>query len=229
MNDALRRVLNRLHYPLEVMQTCVGWYIACPLSLRHIEEMMHERGKYVDHTTIHPWALKMAPVLAAVFCRRQRPVGSSWRMDESYVLAGGQWKYLYRAVDRDGATVDFLLTAKRYQAATRRFLKRAFGQHGLPDRISVAKSGANTAAILSVQADTGASIELRRVKYLNKTIEQNHRAQAYCSTHAGIQILPLSRQDPRQYRDHVHAPKGQLDGFQSQVTSAAGQFYSLVA
>ena len=111
MNDSLQKVLKRLHYPLEILLTCVRWYVAYPLSLRHIEEMMQERGVFVDHTTIHRWALKILPVLAAAFRRRKRLVGNSWRMDETYVLVGGQWKYLYRAVDRDGATVDFLPTA----------------------------------------------------------------------------------------------------------------------
>lgn len=83
VNSTLRKVLKRLHYPLEVMLICVRWYVAYPLSLRHIEEMMQERGVFVDHATVHRWAIKMAPVLAAVFRRRKHPVGKSWRMDES--------------------------------------------------------------------------------------------------------------------------------------------------
>jgi len=122
---AMRKVLKRIHYPLEVMLTCVRWYVAYPLSLRHIEEMMQERGVFVDHSTVHRWAIKMLPVLVAVFRRRKRPVGSSWRMDETYIKVAGQWKYLYRAVDREGDTVDFLLTARRDLAAARSFLERA--------------------------------------------------------------------------------------------------------
>ena len=91
------------------------------MSLRRIEEMMAERGVSVDHATIHRWALKILPVLARVFRRCKHPVGTSWRMDETYILVAGQWKYLYRAVDRVGETVDFLLTAKRDLAAARRF------------------------------------------------------------------------------------------------------------
>ena len=83
---------------------------------------MSERGVRVDHATIHRWPLKILPVLAKGFRRRKRPVGLSWRMDETYILVAGRWKYLYRAVDRDGETVDFLLTAKRDLAAARRFL-----------------------------------------------------------------------------------------------------------
>ena len=80
-NSVLRGVLKRLHYPLEVMLVCVRWYAAYPLSLRNLEEMMAERGIQVDHATVHRWALKMLPVLAKVFRRRQRPVGRSWRVD----------------------------------------------------------------------------------------------------------------------------------------------------
>ena len=90
MIGELRRVIKRLHYPLEVMLVSVRWYAAYPLSLRHIEEMMAERGVRVDHATIHRWALKILPVLAKAFRRRKRAVGSSWRMDETYILVAGQ-------------------------------------------------------------------------------------------------------------------------------------------
>ena len=83
MIEALRKVIKRMHYPLEVMLVCVRWYEAYPMSLRHIEEMMAERGVFVDHATVHRWSIKILPVLAAVFRRRKRPVGTSWRMDES--------------------------------------------------------------------------------------------------------------------------------------------------
>ena len=96
INSTLHKVLKRLHYPFEVMLTCVRWYVAYPLSLRHIEEMMQERGVFVDHVTVHRWAIKVLPVLAAVFRKRKRPVGRSWRMDKTYIKVSVQWKYLYR-------------------------------------------------------------------------------------------------------------------------------------
>jgi transposase-like protein len=68
--------------------------------------MMQERGVFVDHSTVHRWALKILPVMALIFRRRKRPVGTSWRMDETYIKVAGQWKYLYRAVDKSGNTVD---------------------------------------------------------------------------------------------------------------------------
>lgn len=108
----LRKVLKRLHYLLEVMLMCARWYAAYPLSFRHLEEMMHERGVFVDHSTVYRWALKILPVMALIFRRRKRSLGKSWRMDETYIKVAGQWKYLYRAVDKSGDIVDFLLTAK---------------------------------------------------------------------------------------------------------------------
>lgn len=80
------------------------------------------------------------PVLALVFRRRKRPVGTSWRLDETYIEVAGQWEYLYRAVDKTGGTVDFLLTAKRDMAAARRYLERAINLHGLPEKITIDKT-----------------------------------------------------------------------------------------
>ena len=228
MIDELRKVIKRMHYPLEVMLTCVRWYVAYPLSLRHIEEMMQERGVFVDHTTVHRWSIKILPVLAKVFRRRKRSVGASWRLDETYIKVSGQWKYLYREVDRDGDTIDFLLTSRRDLAAARRFLERAIGLHGLPEKITIDKSGANTAAIESVQADTGADIELRQIKYLNNIVEQDHRAikpivrpmlgfkRFHCARIliAGIETMHMIK-------------KGQLSCPEGEVASTANQFYSL--
>jgi putative transposase len=113
----LAKVLKRLHYPLDVILRCVRWYVAYPLSLRHLEEMMAERGTSVDHSTVHRWALKLLPVLEKAFRSRKRPVGTSWRMDETYIRVKGEWKYLYRAVGKDGNTIDFLLRAHRDKTA----------------------------------------------------------------------------------------------------------------
>ena len=174
--SVLRRVLKRLHYPLDVMLLCVRWYAAYALSLRNLEEMMAERGVEVDNATVHRWVVKILPVLAKVFRRRNGPVGRGWRMDETYIRVGAQWKYLYRAVDRLGHTVDFLLTARRDHAAARRFFEQAIGLHGVPEKITIDKSGANTAALHSMIVDSGVEIELRQSKYLNNLVEQDRRA-----------------------------------------------------
>ena len=228
MIDELRRVIKRLHYPLEVMLLCARWYAAYPLSLRHIEEMMAERGVAVDHATIHRWALKILPVLAKVFRRRKHPVGSSWRMDETYILVAGQWKYLYRAVDRDGNTVDFLLMAKRDLAAARRFFERAINLHDLPISITIDKSGANTAAINSVVAATGADVLLRQSKYLNNRIEQDHRAvKRITRPMLGFKAFRSAARIISGIETMHMIKKGQLRCPDGQRLSAAEQFYSL--
>lgn len=93
MNEMLRRVFMRLHYPIEFILSCVRWYVAYALSLRQLQEMMAERGIVVDLSTIYRWAIKMLPVLAAVCRRRKRPVGKSWRMDETCIKVAGNWRY----------------------------------------------------------------------------------------------------------------------------------------
>ena len=149
-------------------------------------------------------------------------------MDETYVKVRGQRKYLYRALDRDGDTVDFLFTAHRDRAAARRFLQSAVDQHGEPEKITIDKSGANTAAIEDYNAEHEACIERRQCKYLNNIVEQDHRAikrvvgsmlgfkSMRCARIllAGIEVMHMIR-------------KGQLDSPEGQVASAAKQFYSL--
>ena len=96
----------------------VRWYVAYPISYRQLEEMMQERGVEVDHSSLNRWVLKFTPALDKTFRQRKRAVGTSWRLDETYIRVKGQWKYRYRAVDKAGHTVDFLLTAKRDRKAT---------------------------------------------------------------------------------------------------------------
>src|SRR6185503_8139298 len=109
--------------------------------------MMGERGVAVDHSTLNRWVIKYAPEVEKQFRRRQQPVGKSWRMDETYVRIKGQSKYLYRAVDKEGRTVDFLLTPHRDRAAAEAFLPKAIRNQGLPEKITIDQSGSNTAAI----------------------------------------------------------------------------------
>ena len=228
MIEALRKVIKRLHYPIEVMLICVRWYAAYPLSLRHIEEMMAERGVVVDHATVHRWSIKILPVLAAVFRRRKRPVGMSWRIDETYIKVGGQWKYLYRAVDRAGATIDFLLRAHRDLAAARRFFERAIELHGVPETITIDKSGANTAAIEGIRADSGADIQLRQSKYLNNIVEQDHRAiKRLVRPMLGFKSFRCARAIIAGIETMHMIKKGQLDGLKATTSPAADKFYSL--
>ena len=164
------------HFERDVILWGVRWYVAYPISYRQLEEMMDERGVEVDQSTLNRWVLKYVPLLETQFCARKRSVGSSWRLDETYVKVKGVWKYLYRAVDKAGATVDFLLTAKRDCKAALRFLRKAIRCNGTPKKITIDKSGANTAAIGSYNTDHKAGIEIRQIKYLNNIVKQDHRA-----------------------------------------------------
>jgi putative transposase len=156
--------------------TGIRWYLACPLSYRNLEEMMRERGVEVDHTNIYRWVQKFTPQLAATFRNmKKRPVSKSWCMDETSIKIKGQWKYLYRAVDKEAQTVDFLLTAHRDKQAALRFFRKAVRQHGLPDKVTIDKSGSNTAAIKTLQEESDHKIEIRQSQYLNNQTEQDHR------------------------------------------------------
>src|SRR5919198_3359776 len=164
------------HFPQEVILMGVRWYVAYPLSTRHVEELMAERGVDVDHSTINRWTIKYSPLLEEAFHRRKRPVWVSWRMDETYIKVKGQWRYLYRAVAKYGETIDFLLTEHRDKEAALRFLKKAIRRNGLPETITIDGSDANEAAIKSYNQAYGTTIRIRQVKYFNNIVEQDHRA-----------------------------------------------------
>ena len=164
------------HFPKEVILMGVRWYVAYPLSTRHVEELMAERGVEVDHSTINRWVIKYSPQLEEAFHRRKRPVWVSWRMDETYVKVKGEWRYLYRAVDKHGHTIDFLLTEHRDKEAALRFLKKAIRRNGLPETITIDGSDANEAAIKRYNQEYGTALTIRQVKYLHNVVEQDHRA-----------------------------------------------------
>jgi putative transposase len=136
---------------------------------------MEERGVEVDHSTINRWVIKYSPQLEEAFHRRKRPVWISWRMDETSIKVKGAWKYLYRAVDKYGQTIDFLLTEQRDKEAALKFLKKAIRRNGLPETITIDGSDANKAAIKSYNQEHGTAIAIRQVKYLNNIVEQDHR------------------------------------------------------
>ena len=129
-----------MRFPIDAILVCTRWYAAYPLSYRHLEEMMQERGVFVDHSLINRWAIRFMPLLEKVFRKHKRSVRGSWRMDETYIKVKGAWKYLYRAVDKEGQTVDFLLTTKRDKAAALRFFDKAMKSSGVPEKITMDKA-----------------------------------------------------------------------------------------
>ncbi len=164
------------HFPKDMILTGVRWYLAYPLSTRHVEELMLERGVHVDHSTVNRWVITYSPQLEEAFHRRKRSVWISWRMDETSIKVKGQWRYLYRAVDKHGQTIDFLLTEHRDKEAALRFLKKAIRRNRVPETITIDGSDANEVAMKSYNEEYGTHIAIRQVKYLNNIVEQDHRA-----------------------------------------------------
>ena len=154
-------------------------YMKCRFSLsyRELEEMMIMRGVSVDHSTLQRWVKRFTRLIDKRVRARKKPVNGSWRMDETYIKLNGNWVYLYRAVDKEGNTIDFLLRAKRDAVAAKAFFKKAFKQHGRPDKVTVDKSGSNKAALdaCNNNVDENTKIKIRQIKYLNNIVEQDHR------------------------------------------------------
>ena len=162
----------------EIIILCVRWYLRFKLSFRDLVEMMAERGISLAHTTIMRWIQRYVPEFEKRWSRFARPAGRSWRVDETYVKIKGRWTYLYRAVDKEGKTVDFLLRAKRDVAAARAFFRQAFGRQGrLPHKITLDGYQASHRAAKEVLGEhsEGERSKLRSSKYLNNLIEQDHR------------------------------------------------------
>ncbi|HIE64511.1 MAG: IS6 family transposase [Nitrospira sp.] len=218
------------HFEKEIILLCTRWYLAYPLSYLHIEEMMEERGVDVDHSTINRWVLKFTPFIEKEFRKKKSPIGLSWRMDETYVSLKGEWRYLYRAVDKAGLTIDFILTAKRDRKAALRFLKKAIKFQKKPSKINIDKSGANKAGIRIYNQENRKRIKIRQCKYLNNIVEQDHhfiknkirpmlRFKSFRSasiTLGGIETVHM-----------IH--KGQMKQRAGQHQTFAQQFYSLAA
>src|SRR5271165_4267753 len=111
----------------EVILMAVGWYLRFSLSYRDVEELLAERGLLVDHVTVWRWVQSYAPELERRLRSKLKPTNDSWPVDETYVRVKGKWRYLYRAVDSSGATVEFLLSSRQDAAAAERFLSKALG------------------------------------------------------------------------------------------------------
>ena len=136
---------------------------------------------FVDHSSINRWAIRFLPALEKVFRKHNRPVGVSWRMDETHIKVKGIWKYLYRAVDKQGKTVNFLLAAKRDKAAAMHFFDKAIQANDVHEKVTMDKSGANEAAIDEINASSGSPIIVRQVKYLNNIVEPSNASPSRCS------------------------------------------------
>ena len=184
-------IYRQRRFPAEVIETCVRWYITYRLSYRDLVSMMAERGIAVSHTTIMRWVLRYVPEYEARWGRYAQPVHPSWRMDETAVRVRGRNHYLYRAVDKQGKTVDSLLCSCRDRSAAEAFFEQAVTRpgSGWPRKVNVDGHSATHLALrlLGKQDPRWRSVEVRSNRYLNNIVEQDHRAiKRRCASMLGL-------------------------------------------
>ena len=178
----LFNISPRLHKPFkgfcsspEIIMLFVYMKCRFSLSYRDLEEMASIRGAVIDHATLQRWLIRFAPLIDKEVRKRKKPIGSSWRMDETYIKINGKWVYLYRAVDSCGNTIEFLLRKYRDAFAAKAFFRKAFRSNGTPDKVAIDKSGSNTCALnaFNEKLPEEQKIKIRQNKYLNNIIEQD--------------------------------------------------------
>ena len=167
------------HYPGDIILWCVRWYLRFPISFAHMAEMALERGLLIHPSCIWRWVQIYGPELDKRCRAHLKPTNKSYRVDETYIRIKGQDRYLYRAVDSAGQTIDFLLTAKRDAAAAKRFFRKTLLDPANPQPrvINVDKNRAYPAAVaeLKMEGTLRRRCRLRQSKYLNNVVEQDHR------------------------------------------------------
>lgn len=184
-------IYRKRHFNADVIQLCVRWYVTYRLSYRDLVQMMAERGIAVAHTSILRWVTRYVPEYEKRWSRFSRPVGTSWRVDETYVSVKGKWHFLYRAVDKHGKTVDFLLRPDRGIAAAQAFFRKALATTlpRTPRKITLDGHVASRRALWLLRREHPCwrNVFVRTNKYLNNIVEQDHRAiKRRCASMAGF-------------------------------------------
>jgi transposase, IS6 family len=179
VSPSTKNIFKWRRYQGQLILLSVRWYLTYTLSYRQLERMLREQGWSVDHTSIFRWVQRYGPELAKRCRAFLKPTNRSYRVDETYIKVKGKDRYLYRAVDSTGQTIDFLLTAKRDKASAKRFFQKALrgSVNVMPRVINVDKNAAYPAAIPELKAEGVLSrrCRLRQCKFLNNIVEQDHR------------------------------------------------------
>ena len=169
-------IYRRRQFESETIELCVRWYISYRLSYRDLVTMMAERGTRVSHTTILRWVIRYVPEFERRWNRWARPVNSSWRVDETYIRVRDKWQYLYRAVDKYGKTVDFLLRPDRSTAAAQAFFRKALSSSlpRWPRKVTLDgyKSSHQALRLLRREDPKWKYVRVRNNQYLNNIVEQ---------------------------------------------------------
>jgi IS6 family transposase len=197
-----------------IILCAVRWYLRYSLSYRDVEELLEERGLGADHTTVWRWVLRYAPELDQRMRRHLKPTNKSWRVDETYVKVKGIWRYLYRAIDSAGATIDFLLSARRDADAAKRLFRKALRapSHPQPRVINTDLAPIYASAIPTIKKEgvLRGRCRHRPVQYLNNIIEQDHRAIK-------------RRIRAKQWFREFHAARRTIQGYEAVNTLRKGQ------
>jgi len=221
------------HFQKEIILLNVRWYLRYPLSYRDLSEMMSERGLSVDHSTICRWVHTYSPEIDKRTRRFLKPTNDSWRVDETYIKVKGKWKYLYRAIDNDGNTLDFMLSARRNGQAAKRFFEKVLkNSHSMQPRvINTDKDQAYPSAVEDLQKEgtLDPNSKLRRVKYLNNKIEQDHRAvKKITNAGLGYKSFGTAWRTIRGIGIMHAINKGQVDGVDHRDSVAQKEFIEML-
>lgn len=207
------------HTDKTIILMAVRWYLGYSLSYRQEEELLAERGIYVDHTTIHRWVVEYSPKLFKKIHNCKKKIHKSWRMDETYIKVNGKWHYLYRAVDKRGQTIDIFLSKRRDTASAKLFFQKTFRSSGVPEKVNIDKSGSNKAALKAMNEEINSKdkILIRQNKYLNNFVEQDHRfikkivkpmlgfysLKSARATLCGIEVHHMLRKGQYKFKSHL--------------------------
>jgi transposase-like protein len=177
LNNSTVMLFQGRHFNAEIITLCVRWYVTYKLSYRDLVSIMAERNVDVAHTTILRWVQRYVPEFAKRWQRFARSVGTSWRVDETYIKLKGKWVYLYRGVDKEGQTIDFFLSEHRDIVAAKRFLQEAIEKRGVPQKITLDGYAASHGAVAELPEEgiLPAKLLVRTNRHLNNLIEQDHR------------------------------------------------------
>jgi transposase-like protein len=184
-------IYRKRAFDADIIELCVRWYITYRLSYRDLVEMMAERGINVAHSTILRWVTRYVPEFEKRWNRFAKAVGTSWRVDETYVSIKARWHYLYRAVDKHGKTVDFLLRPDRGIAAAQAFFRKALATTlpRVPRKVTLDGHVPSRRALWLLRREHPCwrNVKVRTNRYLNNLIEQDHRAiKRRCASMAGF-------------------------------------------
>ena len=185
--------------------------------------MLEERGIELDHTTLYRWVQHYAPLIEKrLRWYWRRPTSTSWRLDETYIKVKGKWAYYYRAIDKDGNTIDFYLSPTRNAKAAKRFLAKSIkglSRWAFPRKLNTDKAAAYGSAIqeLKQEGKLPAEIEHRQVKYLNNRLESDHgKLKRLVKPTLGFKSMKTAYATLKGFEVMRALKKGQASAFQYQ-------------